>query len=370
MKGWMEGSKTKGLKCRLFCLSLLFILLLSLCGCGNTSGKDTALESESPQKTEEAGGDEFKITELAGTASDYADENNWLKIPEITKPADTIYLYPTCNMDDSQWTASICGIDDAAVRARAQQVYEAQATVFEESTNVFAPYYRQSNINYVADMRGAELEKFQMNEQRTDVYAALDYYFEHYNNGRPFIIAGHSQGSIMVKIVLGEYMQAHPEYLKRMIAAYPIGYSITTDWLEMHPYIEFAKEAGDTGVIVSWNTEGPGNKGQDNLVVEEHALSINPINWKRDETPADYSENLGSRMLNEQTGEYEIRMNVADAVLDNERGVVICNSTEPFVSAAALFGPESYHNNDYAFYYENLKQNAALRVQNFMERQK
>lgn len=219
-------------------------------------------------------------------------------------------------------------------------------------------------------MRGAELEKFQMNEQRTDVYAALDYYFAHYNDGRPFIIAGHSQGSIMTKIVLGEYMQAHPEYLERMIAAYPIGYSITSDWLEAHPYLKFAEEAGDTGVIVSWNTEGAGNKDQDNLVVEKNAISINPLNWKRDETPADYSENLGSRIFNEETGEFEIRKNVADATLNTERGVVICNSEEPFVSASALFGTESYHNGDYTFYYENLKQNAVLRVQNYMEQQK
>lgn len=270
-------------------------------------------------------------------------------------------------MDDSEKAEPICGIDDEIMRAGAQSVYESQATAFEEATNVFAPYYRQSNLNYIASMRGAELEKFQMSEQRTDVYAALDYYFEHYNDGRPFIIAGHSQGSTMVKIVLGEYMQAHPEYLERMVAAYPIGYSITKDWLEMHPYLKFAEEAGDTGVIVSWNTEGPGNKDKDNLVVEENAISINPINWKRDETPADFSENLGSRILNEQTGAYEIRMNVADATLDTERGVVVCNSTEPFISVDAIFGPESYHNSDYTFYYENLKQNAVLRVQNFME---
>lgn len=360
----------KGLKYYLFCSSLLLILPLGLCSCGNTSGKTSVSKSESPQKTQEADGNEFKIEKLVGTASDYSDENNWLKIPEITKPADTIYLYPTCNMDDSEDAAPICGIDDAMMRAGAQSIYESQATVFEEATNVFAPYYRQSNLYYIGDMRGAELVKFQMNEQRTDVYAALDYYFAHYNDVRPFIIAGHSQGSTMTQIVLGEYMQAHPEYLERMVAAYPIGYSITSDWLEAHPYLKFAEEAGDTGVIVSWNTEGPGNKDQDSLVIEKNAISINPLNWKRDETPADYSENLGSRILNEETGEFEIRKNVADATLNTERGVVVCNCEEPFVPVPDLFGPESYHNGDYTFYYENLKQNAVLRVQNFIEQQK
>ena len=35
-----------------------------------------------------------------------------------------------------------------------------------------------------------------------DITAALDYYFENYNGGRPFIIAGHSQGSAMVLLLL------------------------------------------------------------------------------------------------------------------------------------------------------------------------
>lgn len=358
---------------RLLHLSLLLLTFFILCSCGKTADNQTeyqnlANQSESPQNTKTADNDEFTITKLLGTPSDYANEDNWLKIPDITKPADTIYLYPTCNMDTSEEAQPICPIDDQAMRARAQATYKVQATVFEEATNVFAPYYRQSNINHVITMTNDELEAFQMKEQRTDVYAALDYYFEHYNQGRPFIIAGHSQGSIMVRIVLGEYMQAHPEYLERMVAAYPIGYSITEDWLAQYPDLKFAEEAGDTGVIVSWNTEGPGNKGQHNLVVEEHAISINPINWKRDETPAAASENLGSWMLDRERGTCELRMGVADAVLDTERGVVICHAAEPFMEDGIGFGPESYHNNDYQFYYENLKQNAALRVQNYLNK--
>lgn len=364
----MKRPEVKGIKCMLFRVCLLFIMLFSLCSCKNTSDKDSNTEKESLQNTEEPGKDEFKIAELVGTASDYSNESNWLKIPEITKPTDTVYLYPTCNMDNSEGAKPICDIDDKGMREGAQRIYESQATVFEESTNVFAPYYRQSNMNYIGGMTSSEIEKFQMKEQRTDVYAALDYYFENYNQGRPFILAGHSQGSTMLKIVLEEYMQAHPEYLERMVAAYPIGYSITRDWLEMHPYIEFAKEAGDTGVIVSWNTEGPGNKEAQNFVVLENAISINPINWKRDETPADFSENLGSRMLNEETGVYEIKKDVADAVLDNERGVVVCNSKEAPITDGLGFGPESFHNNDYNFYYENLRENVALRVKNYMEK--
>lgn len=343
-------------------IAVCLLLSISLLGCGKAEPADTA-ESGIQPKADESG----SITELVGTPSDYSDKGNWMTIPEITHAVDTFYLYPTCYLDDSEEALPICNIDNQAVRQRAQVVYENQATVFEESTNVFAPYYRQSNIYEVIGLDSHELETFQKKEQRTDVYAALDYYFEHYNNGRPFIIAGHSQGSIMTKIVLGEYMAAHPEYRERMVAAYVIGYSITSDWLREHPYLKFAEGADDTGVIVSWNTEGPGNKGEHNIVVEDGAISINPINWKRDSTYAAADENLGSRMFNEATGFYEITKNLADAQLDTERGVVICTTDKAtYIDSAELFGPESFHNNDYAFYYENLRENVKQRVENYI----
>ena len=309
----------------------------------------------------------FEITDLAGTPSDYSSRENWMSIPDITHAVDTIYLYPTSYLDDSENAKPICDIDNQQMRDRARVIYENQGTVYEESTNVFAPFYRQSNIYQVIDLNYKELEEYQEREQRTDIYAALDYYFEHYNEGRPFILAGHSQGSIMTKIVLGEYMQAHPEYYERMVAAYPIGFSITETFLEEHPYLKFAEGADDTGVIVSWNTEGAGNKEQFNLVVEPGAISINPINWKRDDTYAGFEENLGSRIMNEETGEYEIINGVADAQVDTERREVICTAKNVEYDPAELFWTESLHGHDNEYYYENLRENVKTRVEAYLK---
>ena len=80
-----------------------------------------------------------------------------------------------------------------------------------------------------AEERVALLEK----EPKADLFAALDFYFEHLNRGRPFILAGHSQGSQMMTYVLTEYMEEHPEYYERMVAAYALGYSITKQLLAL-----------------------------------------------------------------------------------------------------------------------------------------
>ncbi len=366
----------------MYAIAACFLLCAAAaCGSSGNQPQDTGKQEERDtqesvgsqedadvsQSADNQDADTFTIADLAGRPSDYAKEENWLKIPEITHEVDTFYLYPTCYVDETEDAKPICDIDNEEMQVAARQVYENQGTVYEESTNVFAPFYRQSNIYQVAGVSHEELEEFQKQEQRTDVYAALDYYFENYNDGRPFILAGHSQGSIMTKIVLGEYMQAHPEYYERMVAAYPIGYSITRDWLEDHPYLKFARGADDTGVIVSWNTEGKGNKGQKNLVVEPNAISINPINWKLDDTYAGFEENLGSRILDENTGTYEIVKGIADAQVDMERGVVICTAKNVEYAPAALFGPESLHSHDYEFYYENLRENVKARVETFLK---
>lgn len=344
------------LKKKLFSILVAVSLSMALSGCGSSTPEtQTAVTSS------------YEIENLVGTPSDYSDKNNWMKIPEITKEVDTFYIYPTVVADASEDVPDIVPNDYEPMRTSAQGVYEMQGTVYEESTNVFAPYYRQSNLIAIGNLRGDDLFQYQMQEQRTDIYAALDYYFENYNDGRPFILAGHSQGSIMSIIVLGDYMQAHPEYYERMVAAYPIGFSVTKEWLEEHPYLKFAEGADDTGVIITWNTEGPGNKGQDNIVVEEGAISINPLNWKRDDTYAGVDENLGSLVQNEETGEYEIKDGMGDAQVDTERGVVICTTDTDYVPAAEVFGPASLHRWDYGLYYVNIQKNVADRINSYMK---
>ena len=192
----------------------------------------------------------------------------------------------------------------------------------------------------------------------------LDYYFKYENQCRPFILAGHSQGSLWLTYILEDYMAEHPEYLQNMVAAYVIGYSVTEEYLARNPHLKFAEGADDTGVIISYNTEGPGNADQFNCVVREGAMAINPINWKRDNTYASADESAGSL-----SSDGELGPGIADARVDLERGVVICESIDAVPelqeAMAEFFGPESYHLQDYSLYYGNLQKNVADRIAAF-----
>ena len=292
---------------------------------------------------------------------DYSNKNNWLRQPEITKDVDCFYVYPTEYSDDSEGASMFADVNDKSLRDAWENVYQMQATAYEESANVFAPYYRQVNMASAIKLPREELNATFASTPKEDVFAALDYYFENLNGGRPFILASHSQGSIMQSLVLAEYMKKHPEYLKRMIAAYVIGYSITEDYLKANPHLKFAEGADDTGVIISYNTEGAGN--ENNIVVLPGAISINPINWKRDETYASAEENLGGYIYNEKTGKLEIVPNAADAQINLQRGVIITTTKvmEP-MPGPVPFGMASFHSGDYAFYYNNIKDNVAKRI--------
>ena len=197
-----------------------------------------------------------------------------------------------------------------------------------------------------------------------DVTAALDYYFENYNDARPFIIAGHSQGAALTKFLLEGCFKEHPDRYERMVAAYPIGYAVTKGELEANPHMKFATGETDTGVIISWNTEGKKN-GQENvstLVLLPGAISINPLNWKLDDTYASANENLGSFMANEETGECKFADVGADAQVDTARGVVVTNADCEPVPLPEFMGPDSRHDNDYSLYYNNIKDNVAKRI--------
>ena len=311
------------------------------------------------------------------TTIDYSQKENWCKFPEITKDVDTFYIFATEYILGSfeEGAPDYGSLDNKEMIEGMGVEYIGHATTYADDTNVFAPYYRQSGLKYAGKIveRDGNLDAALLGMPYNDIVDALDYYFEHYNEGRPFIIAGHSQGSALVKQVLFRYFKEHPDYYQRMVAAYVIGYAVTKEELETYPYLKFATGESDAGVIVSWNTEGPKNAEVDakTVVLMPDGISINPLNWKLDETYAPASLNLGSLIVNEQTGEPEIADIGADAQVNLARGSVITNAKaapmpeDTAKIAAAFFGPDGRHGEDYTFYYNNIKANVAKRISTY-----
>jgi hypothetical protein len=169
--------------------------------------------------------------------------------------------------------------------------------------------------------------------------------------------------------LLADYMKQHPDVYQRMVAAYVIGYPVTAEYLAKNPHLKVAEKADDTGVIISYNTQSPNVKQDANIVTRGFkGLVINPITWTRDETVATVEQSLGSLMPN-ASGEF-VKIPYADAQVDIEQGVLICNTAdeEALLVFTASYGLGVYHSFDYPFYYYNLRENGQVRAGEFLRR--
>ena len=304
-------------------------------------------------------------------ATDYAKTEYWLSLPaSAEKTVDVFYLYPTVFQKVNKDEPNICNIDNPVMLKNSKLAFAIQASAFEPVGNLYAPYYRQADAAYTLGLPLAEQARVVGGIPTTDALAAFDYYIQHYNQGRPFILAGHSQGSNVLLYLLSDYMKTHPEVQKRMIAAYVIGYSITPEYLKKNPHLKFAQGAHDTGVIISYNTEAPTVAGK-NPVVLPGAMAINPISWTRGEKTATSAQSLGSVDM-DATGKLVTQQHYADARISKERGVVICSTVDvdKLSPGNQVFPKGVYHHYDYLFYYYNLRENAAVRAEKYFKERK
>ena len=296
--------------------------------------------------------------------TDYSQTSNWLTADMSgSLPVDIFYLYPTAwqkGPNDSNY----CAVDNVSMIKGANGAFNRQASAFLPVGNIYAPYYRQADAMYTLTMSTiAEQDEAIRIIPAADGIAAFNYYLDHYNKGRPFILAGHSQGSNVLLFILAQ-IKDQPEVLDRMVAAYVIGFSVTKDYLAQNAPLKFATGTDDTGVIISFNTEGEGVTSSP--LVRPGALAINPISWTLTEAEAPKEDNVGSiSPITMALADLTPVKDLASAQVNTARGVVVCKSVDP--NKYSIQGmPGIYHSFDYPFYFYNIRANAQNRVEKYL----
>ncbi|TVM33392.1 DUF3089 domain-containing protein [Oceanidesulfovibrio marinus] len=295
----------------------------------------------------------------APPAPDYSQRSSWLAIPDGApdKAMDVFWVYPTVLMDDDHW---LMELDDAASRKGAQRTIDQQASVFTENANLYAPLYRQMNLAGLS-LSDEEREE-RLSYAHKDVKNALLYYISHYNNGRPFIIAGHSQGSnILTDIMVDSWGSLDGE--KNMVAAYLIGWSITGQDLEHNPRMRICKSADQTGCFITYNSIAPGKQDVAPTILPG-AVVVNPLSWTTDTERAPATRNLGAVFFSDN-GEATVYPHFASAQVQNGGLAVIPADTSRVQCKGSSFPEGVYHVYDYSLFYENLKANAMERLRAF-----
>lgn len=250
-----------------------------------------------------------------------------------------------------------------------RQIFSAPPTWKRASTTptavFFAPYYRQASL-YTYSLPESE-RTTALSAAYEDIKDAFEYYLANDNDGRPIILAGFSQGGDLLLRLLQDYF-ADDALADQLVACYAIGWRVTEDQLAEHPHMRFATGEADTGVIVSFNSEAP--EVTDSLVIPSGSktLAINPLNWRTDSIPADKSQNLGACFTDYDGNITEEIPQLTGAYIDGQRGALKVPDVSPedYPAGLSIFSDGIYHLYDYQFFYRNLQDNVATRLNAYL----
>lgn len=326
-------------------------------------------------------------------APDYTQDSAWAALPGIAGPAQTVpqgreaaigmqgidvfYVHPTTYRTPERWNADpsdpkVNAWTDASVIAR-------QAAVFNACCNVFAPRYRQASFLATRDrfMEGDGGKAYAL--AYADVLAAFDQWQASRNAGRPFILAGHSQGGEMLMRLLADRIDGKP-LQQRMIAAYAIGIDFSVGYFgTRYATLKPCDTPVQTGCVASWNAVTPeadlkllgGFAGA--RFVHGHGkedgrepLCINPLTFDRAKPAAERSASMGA--VPGEPGEGPVRAPVPGKVSARCDSGFLVVDADPALELTALPGG-SLHYHEYGLFYADIQANADRRIRAWRKRQ-
>ncbi|HEY5390674.1 MAG TPA: DUF3089 domain-containing protein [Hanamia sp.] len=301
---------------------------------------------------------------------DYSSLNYWAaspfkydpsdKVPQDLKNetkdslADVFFIYPTTYTDTQMPDGWNADIDNESLNKKTDNsaiLY--QASVFNKYCRVFSPRYRQANIEafYTSDTQRADAA---FDTAYADVRNAFEYYLQHYNNGRPIIIASHSQGTFHAGRLLKEFFDNKP-LQKQLVCAYIIGLPVFTNYFsELKP----CRDSTATGCFVTWRTFEEGYIAPFIKKESLKAYVINPLTWTMDTALAPASLNRGGVLRN-------FNKAIPGLVQAQIHGNVLWVNKPKFFGSIFL-KTKNYHIADYNLFYENIRENVGTRIRSFL----
>lgn len=292
--------------------------------------------------------------ESVPAAPDYADKKNWAQLPSAgnEKTVDVFFVHPTTYFFPNTWNESIeFGRQNAKVTGSMNN----QASVFAGYCNIFAPHYRDAHIKA---LEASEVSKdAALAVAYSDVERAFDYYLQHFNHGKPFIIAGHSQGSDLLLSLLQKRFN-DPELQKKLVAAYLIGWSVTPEDMQDRPYVKISQNPQEIGAIITYNTQ---SKNPGKSIVRQGGIGVNPLTMDTTSKFVSKEKHLGAVFFTEK-GMVEIPHFTDAQTID---GALVV----PTLKSNLIHPPFEgfYHSYDYNIFYRNIERNVAERIAAYMK---
>ena len=166
--------------------------------------------------------------------------------PDPAAPIDCFYVYPTVSRES---TANA----DMALGAEEQHAALEQFARFSAKCRTYAPLYRQTTVaamNHTASGGDPELSY-------QDVLEAWRFYLAHYNQGRGFVLIGHSQGASHLLRLVSEQIDGK-KIQRQLVSALLIGGSIQVptghDVGGTFQHLPLCGKADQTGCVIAYSS--------------------------------------------------------------------------------------------------------------------
>jgi hypothetical protein len=144
--------------------------------------------------------------------------SNGQALPNKDATADCFYVYPTISRDSGLNSDLVAGLEENATAA-------VQLARFASVCKTYAPLYRQVTLAALPHAFAGEDLTANFATAYGDVLAAWREFLAHRNRDRPFVLVGHSQGSIHLLKLLAEEIDGKP-VAKRMLSAILLGWPV------------------------------------------------------------------------------------------------------------------------------------------------
>lgn len=283
-------------------------------------------------------------------APDYSEAAMWhIEGNDKGDGADVFYIPSTWEFDWTTTDGRICHYADPSISKHHDDVeieMKGVADYMADGNNFYSPHYRHITLDSWATLNEDTISRRYNDVSFVDVRNAFDHYMNNDNNGRPFILAGFSQGG---KSVVELLKILTPQQRDRLVAAYVLGYKVTPEDLRVAPWIKPAQGADDTGVTICYNSVSD-VKYVKPVVSTPNVMCINPVNWRTDATPAILNDTITVTL----SPEYNV------LVLDGYDGSSLPNILN-------ILNTGDYHGAEPWLYSECLRENFHKRIKSFRQ---
>lgn len=305
-------------------------------------------------------------------APDYALLEYWAAHPDKKDPADlspgpespdlqqdaavdVLFFHPTTYTGDrrSERAWNVAASDRPTNKKTDESTIQYQASLFNGAGRVFAPRYRQAHLHVFYTKKDSASARQALDLAYADSKAAFEYYLKHWNNGRPFILAGHSQGARHLMYLLRDMVEGK-DLERQLVAAYVVGWPVKNDFFRQLKPCETPEE---TGCYCTWRT-WKRRFGRRNAF-ETEVVCTNPLSWTiREGEYAGKDQNKGAVIR----PFHKIYPAATDAEV--YKGILLAN--KPTFRGSIFFIRKNFHIGDLNLYYMNVRENAQARARSFL----